>query len=162
MFRSENDIREGLYGRTLLVDSPDVMVDLCPECAELFEAFMSCCDLPGSEKSKLLNELHYWRERYEQGEEHVKDLEQRLAEKNAEELKKILNEKAVEKTVEEIRDEKMEIELSAGGLLHDILSAMVGDLFSGIGHGGNNPVCDSKAAERSEGTVEKGDGGDSV
>lgn len=43
-FQNSNDIREGVIGKFMLSD-PDAYVDLCPECAEMFEAFMCFSDL---------------------------------------------------------------------------------------------------------------------
>ena len=46
ILQATNDHREGLIGKLMLSGSPDDYEDLCPECAELFEAFMSGADIP--------------------------------------------------------------------------------------------------------------------
>lgn len=51
VFQTENDIREGVVGRLMMNDTVDAYVDLCPDCAEQFEAFMCGADLP--EKDEL-------------------------------------------------------------------------------------------------------------
>ena len=40
MFQTANNIREGVIGKLMVNDTPDAYVDLCPECAEMFETFM--------------------------------------------------------------------------------------------------------------------------
>lgn len=51
VFQTSNDIREGVAGKMMLND-PDGFVDLCPECAEMFDAFMCGCDLPKKAEDK--------------------------------------------------------------------------------------------------------------
>lgn len=51
VFQNSNDIREGVVGKMMLND-PDGFVDLCPECAEMFDAFMCGCDLPKKAEDK--------------------------------------------------------------------------------------------------------------
>ena len=46
IFQTSNDIREGVVGKLMVNDTPDVWVDLCPECAEMFEAFMCGAEPP--------------------------------------------------------------------------------------------------------------------
>ena len=46
IFQTSNDIREGVVGKLMVNDTPDAWVDLCPECAEMFEAFMCGAEPP--------------------------------------------------------------------------------------------------------------------
>lgn len=46
MLQTSANIREGMIGKLMFSGSPDDYEDLCPECAELFEAFMSGADIP--------------------------------------------------------------------------------------------------------------------
>ena len=46
IFQSSDDIRANRVGARLINDSPDAYVDLCPECAEMHEAFMCHGDIP--------------------------------------------------------------------------------------------------------------------
>ena len=39
IFQNSNDIREGVIGKSML-NEPDAFIDLCPECAEMFDNFM--------------------------------------------------------------------------------------------------------------------------
>ena len=54
MFQNSHDIEEGVVGKLLINASPDNYIDLCPECAEMFEAFFSGCDLPADSESYYL------------------------------------------------------------------------------------------------------------
>lgn len=53
IFQTANDIREGVISSKLISDeSTDALVDLCPNCTEMFREFMS-----GSVKIKAGNQL---------------------------------------------------------------------------------------------------------
>lgn len=70
VFQNSNDIREGVVGKSML-NEPDAFVDLCPECAEMFDAFMhnddgnneKVEDKPDELAQRAINMIiHKWRE----------------------------------------------------------------------------------------------------
>ena len=50
VFQTSNDIREGVVGRLMVNDSSEAWIDLCPDCAEMFEAFMCGGEPPAKPK----------------------------------------------------------------------------------------------------------------
>lgn len=136
VFQNTHDIQEGMIGKLLMNASPDTHVDLCPECAELFEAFMCCSDLPIDS------------ERYLEMQQHCDWLAKR-ADDYAEQLT------IAKKRIEELEGQQNEKESKA--LIADILATTLdplglGDFIRRSVRGGDTDgdqtVCDSKPAER--------------
>ena len=46
IFQDAHSLKENVVSAWLITSNPDAWVDLCPECAELFETFMCAGDLP--------------------------------------------------------------------------------------------------------------------
>lgn len=46
IFQDAHSLKENVISAWLIASNPDAWVDLCPECAELFETFMCAGDLP--------------------------------------------------------------------------------------------------------------------
>ena len=89
IFQSSADVREQKVSKRLIEgEAPDVYVDLCPECAEMFEVFMSGCDLPEDFEKKYLNE----KDRHEKASEKMFEAlkRARVAEEENETLKKTM------------------------------------------------------------------------
>lgn len=183
MFKTENDIREGLLGKPLVDGSPDMYIDLCPHCARLFKVFMdrSCspewdgwseAEIEKAENRELyrqIDELKKENDRLKEIDEKMRKMMLRLQSENL-----LLNEKLVllrqnrdEGVIWDIfkengQNEKEKIESFASDLLHRILHVLgLGDLVHGDSGGtdGNRDIsCDSERAERKSGTDEEGDG----
>lgn len=61
-FQTANDAREGVIGKLMLNgkgDNLDTYLDLCPECAEMFEAFMCGAEPPAKKNSESPEEQPY-------------------------------------------------------------------------------------------------------
>lgn len=56
VFQTAKDIREGRIGTLMNSKSPDIFIDLCPDCAERFDRFMCGVD---PEDYAMMGQLNY-------------------------------------------------------------------------------------------------------
>lgn len=158
LFQTSNDIREGVVGKLMINGSPDIYVDLCPECAELFEAFMCCCDIPKENEKYHQLMADYEREK-QRADDYGDELNQ--AYKHMANIEQMVKNLYDQKYKKEIQDEKENIKPLASDMLGDILSAVgLGDLVRGKGRRdrpAQKTSGDGKTSEREVKSEQKGD-----
>ena len=168
VFQTENDIREGVIGRLMMNDSPDAYVDLCPDCAEQFEAFMCGADIPDTYWKEQCDELtkmvNYRENKWHEAEKLLDEARKENSElrKKAEKMEYLNKWITADKIdwEEYSNEERKKVKSAVTYILHSVLRGMgLGDLVRDNGGGDGktgNPVCDSEAPERESEAGQKG------